>query len=205
MPLSSEQRRIIDIHIRSKTSYNGTGTDNIYDRLHIVNSLEQVLDSDRGCRLDLFLPDSFITIGSSHDFWCWVAVLMCLDEGLMDWHVSEYGSSLNQRDGSRRRCVYTWTLHGDTYKFYTKTLSGGYSPELVWFFGKFGNCHQRGERANSVNYACVFDEFDSSDDTESEELVMNVHNADFEGVYIEAVGWDDIESEELVLNTHSIL
>ncbi len=158
----------MDIHIRSRTCYNGEGTNNIPDRLHIVDSIEQVFDSDVGCSSDLFLPNSFITTGSNHDFWLWMAVLMC--EGgdlgdLKDWHVLEYGTPLNEND-CRQLYVYTWTLGGFSFRFFTKTVNDGYRSELVWYIGKSKNS----------SYSDLCDDLDSSEDTESDEMVLYTHS-----------------------------
>ena len=135
MPLSPEQRRIMDIHIRSNTAYNRIDTDYYTGRNFIIDSMERAMDSLNLTR-DLFLPNSFID-GCISSFWFKMASIMCAG-GLSDWHELEYGAEsadLNRHD-LRERYVYTWTDKGDTYRFYTRALRSGGVKELVWYINK---------------------------------------------------------------------
>ena len=61
MPLSPEQRRTMDIHIRSNTAFNRQAdTDYYTGRNFIIDSMERLLDSTLNLTRDLFLPNSFI-------------------------------------------------------------------------------------------------------------------------------------------------
>ena len=130
MPLTPEQRRTMDIHLRSNTAYN-MHTDGYTGRNFIIDSMERLLDSDRNMTRDLFLPNSFID-GCNSSFWFKMASIMCGgssgSSGLSDWHELQYGSLR-----ARERYVYTWTFRGDTYRFYTRVL---HVKELVWYINK---------------------------------------------------------------------
>ena len=153
MPLSSEQMRSMDIHIRSNTIY-GWPWDGASGRLHIIRSIEQVMDSSGNLRCDLFLPNCFINGCENSAFWFKMAAIASSYEAT-DWHEIEYGPPLGTED-PRQRCVYSWSCRGDAYKFYTKQLHDERSPELVWFFGAT-KC-----------------DIDSSDETDSENIMLHL-------------------------------
>jgi hypothetical protein len=126
----------MDIHIRANTIYcwHDFGTSNV---TRMVNTIEWVMNSQGSCSRDLFLPNSFIDGCDRSNFWYRIAALV--SDGVTDWHELEYGAPLN-RDDRRQRYVYTWTLEGSPYRFYTKKLNARSIPELVWYVGKGGDC-----------------------------------------------------------------
>ncbi len=149
----------MDIHIRRNTLYHwhAFGADSTSGRGYIIDSVERVLNSEGSCRRDLFLPNCFIDGLENARFWFKMAAIICGDEGVADWHVMEYGAPLSKED-LHQRYVYTWSLRGDEYKFYTKTLNDGYCRELVWYVCKLSR-HQE----------------DSADDTDEEEVLLRVY------------------------------
>ena len=167
MPLSAEQRRLMDIHIKSNTVYNWhtSGTNSEPARAFIIDKVQKIMDS--GGNHDLFLPNCFIECDNSN-FWFRIARIAAggVEFG---WHELEYGPPISHSDRTDRtdrtdrkqRYVYTWTFQGGTYKFYTKTLNDGHSPDLVW-------------------YVCAYDggvnggnsDEDSGEDTESDEILL---------------------------------
>lgn len=154
MPLSPEQRRKMDIHIRSNTAFNRQAdTDYYTGRNFIIDSMERLLDSTLNLTRDLFLPNSFID-GCISSFWLKMASIMCAG-GFSDWHELEYGAGLNRHD-LRERYVYTWTYKGDTYRFYTRVLRSGSMKELAWYINK------------STDQA-------SGDDTDTEDVMLQVY------------------------------
>ena len=161
MPLSSEQRRIMDIHVRSNTIYDwhGFGTESAAGRAYIIGSIEQALDSVNSFRQDLFLPNCFINGCENSNFWYRMAAIVSAKDGVEDWHELEYGAPLNIED-HRQRYVYTWTFKGDVYRFYTKTLSDGSYPELVWYVGK--------------STESTDGDIDSADDTDTDGIVLHI-------------------------------
>lgn len=156
MPLSSEQRRVMDIHIQSNTIYDWhwVGTESTSGRLYIIRSIEQVLDSNSSLKCDLFLPNCFINGCENSTFWFKMAAIASSYQ-VEDWHEMEYGAPLGRED-LRQRYVYTWSFKGDSYKFYTKQLHNGSYPELVWYVGT-----TKGD-------------IDSSDDTDSEDIMLHL-------------------------------
>jgi hypothetical protein len=147
MPLSSEQRRIMGVYIRSCTAYNWhtTGTHSCTASAFIIDSMERLLDSKNNITCYLFLPNCFIECNNS-SFWFKMATALCGE--VTDWHELEYGPPIN-RDDLKQRYVYTCTFKGDVYRFYTKTLN---LRELVWYISK------------SIAY-------DSADDTDSDDIM----------------------------------
>jgi hypothetical protein len=170
MPLSSEQRRKLDICIRSNTIYEFqvVGTNSLSGRSYIINIIEQALDAAVSLRCDLFLPNCFINGCQNSIFWYKIAAIVCCKSGVNDWHELEYGPALSRCD-PRQRYVYTWTLKGDTYRFYTKKLCDGCYPELVWYIGKSVNITSDSAGGNHYVHE-EQDAMDSSDDTDSEDI-----------------------------------
>ena len=162
MPLSAEQRRIMNIHLRSKTAYDGAGTNHLPDRTLIIGCIEFVLDNEEDCQCDLYLPNSFIVHESRHDFWFKMAGILCSGLTTKEWHALEYGVPLSRED-HRQRYVYTWHFDGSAYKFFTKVLNDGYRRELVWYFGKM----------KDSGGIYLNDDIDSSNETDSDEIIVH--------------------------------
>jgi hypothetical protein len=152
MTFSSEQKHAMATHIRSNTIYDWHlfGTGSTGGLMHILTSIEQIIDSTESCTSDLLLPNCFIIGCENATFWRRMAEIASSDEAT-NWHELEFGSPLN-RDDLRQRYVYTWSFKGDTYRFYTKILNEAYAPELVWFFSASKH------------------DVDSSDETDSDEI-----------------------------------
>ena len=165
MPLSIEQRCRLDMYIRSNTIYDwqGMGNGSISSRSHIIDSIGKAVDASDNFKCDLFLPNCFINGHDNPKFWYNVAAIVCASEGVSNWHELEYGPPLSRED-LRQKYVYTWTLQGDTYKFYTKKLSDGHYSELIWYINKSKN-----------SISPVSDDIDSADDTETEDVMLNMH------------------------------
>ncbi len=160
MPLSDEQRRLLDIHIRSNTVYDwhvsGMHGDSV--RTYIIDSVERVVYCKRCIVRDLFLPNSFINGCDAGRFWFRIAAIAsgCEEFG---WHELEYGPAIS-RDDPRQRYVFTWTLKGEAFRFYTKRLVDNDGKELVWYVGKG---------------APIEDDIDSGDETDKEEIILWSH------------------------------
>ena len=124
------------IHIRANTIYgwHGVDTDSV---VRIINSIEWALDSQSSCSCDLFLPNCFIDGCENSNFWYRMAAVVSVTGGVTDWHELEYGAHPN-RGG--QRYVYTWTLCGALYRFYTKKPRDVLNAELFWYVGKGGDC-----------------------------------------------------------------
>jgi hypothetical protein len=144
MPLAPEQRRLMQVYLRSNTIYRGImlaispeAPSQTCCFQHIMDGIERALDSEApSFHCDLFLPNCFITKRDRNDFWLGMARIIA-DGSVPDWHAMEYGAPLNSAD-KRERYVYSWSYqNGSTIKFYTKVLNDGYNPELVWYIGKF--------------------------------------------------------------------
>ena len=152
MPLTGEQRRIMDIHIKANTVYNWhvSGMESEPARKFIISSMERLVDSKKDMTRDLFLPDCFIDGCENSTFWYRIASILSGDAGVKDWHELEWGGRPTQR------YVYTWTLGGESYRFYTKRLCSGYVKELVWYIGK--SCGGG-----------------SDDDTDTEDVMLQVY------------------------------
>jgi hypothetical protein len=138
MPLSDEQRRLLDVHIRYNTIYDWhiIGTHSDTSRSFIIDSVEKAMDTKRGIVRDLFLPNSFINGCDCDCFFHRIAVIAS-GGGDFGWHEIDFGPPLSRSD-HRQRYVFTWTLRGEVIRFYTKTLNDGYQPELVWYVCKGG-------------------------------------------------------------------
>jgi hypothetical protein len=160
MPLSDEQRRLLDVHIRSNTIYDWhiIGTHSDTSRSFIIDSVEKAMDTKRGIVRDLFLPNSFINGCECGCFFFRVAAIASGDEGF-GWHAVDFGPPLSRND-RRQRYVYTWTLRGEAIRFYTKTLNDGHQPELVWYVCKGGRREE---------------DIDSGDDTDRDEIQLWTH------------------------------
>jgi hypothetical protein len=165
MPLSVEQRRRMDIYIRSNTIYDwqGVGNGSISNRSHIIDSIERALDANSSFTCDLFLPNCFINGHDNPIFWYNIAAIACANENMGSWHELEYGPPLNRED-LRQKYVYTWTLLGDTYRFYTKKLNDGNYRELVWYINK-----------SKGGVSHINDDIDSSNDTDTEDIMLRMH------------------------------
>lgn len=159
MPLSDEQKRLMDIHIKSNTVYywHAFGADSVSGRGYIIDSIERAIDSVGSFQRDLFLPNCFIDGCENARFWFKMAAITCGGCGVGDWHELEYGNPISTED-CRQRYVYTWTLHRDIYRFYTKQLKDDFGCELVWYISKGSE-----------------DGADSSDDTDTEDIMLRVH------------------------------
>ena len=161
MPLSPEQRRVMDIHIKSNTVYNWhtSGTNSGPARTFIIDRVQRIMDS--GGNHDLFLPNCFIECEAS-SFWFKIARIAS-DGVEFGWHELEYGPPISRED-RKQRYVYTWTFKGKTFKFYTKTLNDGYKPDLVWYVCACNG----GVNCNDGNNSSD----DSGEDTESDEILL---------------------------------
>ena len=160
MPFSDEQRRLLDIHIKSNTIYDWhvLGTHSDTSRSFIINSVEKAVDTERRVVRDLFLPNSFINGCECGCFFYRVAAIASGDEGF-GWHEIDFGPPLSATD-RRQQYVFTWTLKGEKLQFYTKQLVDSNVRELVWYIGK---------GAHNEN------DVDSGDDTDSDEILLWSH------------------------------
>lgn len=133
--LSHEQRRLMDIHLRTNTLYGGANTGSREDRLHIINSIDYAMGiHNTFLSVDLFLPNCFIIQRDINEFWFKMALI--ITPLIENWHALEYGRALNNVD-RKERYVYTWSGDDNVHKFYTKILHDGYQhKELIWYFGK---------------------------------------------------------------------
>ena len=160
----------MDIFIRANTVYDFHvfGTNSLAGRTYIINSIEQAIDATDSFSCDLFLPNCFINGRKNSDFWFRMAAMACSDRGVNNWHELEYGLPINRYD-LRQRYVYTWTSKGDVYRFYTKVLTDGCYPELIWYVGKAVG-ETRNMRMGSNDSSG--DDMDSSYDTDTEEISL---------------------------------
>jgi hypothetical protein len=164
MPLSQQQRAALDRHIRGNTVYNWDSTSADYNaRTYIVDCMQRLLDSRLNLTRELLLPNSFIDQCNS-SFWFRMAALVCGDEGVSSWHEMELGHSLFDRENTNQRYIYTWTLRGEQYQFYTRSLLynnilyNNIRKELVWFMRK--------STCNNESDEC------SGNDTEPEDIMV---------------------------------
>ena len=157
MPLLQQQRAALDRHIRANTVYNWDSAD--YNaRTYIVDCMQRLLDSRVDLTRELLLPNSFINQCNS-SFWFRMAALVCGDEGVSIWHETELGHSLFDRENTNQRYIYTWTLRGEQYQFYTRWLVyNNLRKELVWFMRK--------STCNNDSNEC------SGNDTEPEDIIV---------------------------------
>ena len=156
MPLSNDQRRAMERHIRAKTDYTDSNNLHTWAGTYIVDSVETIADSDRPHTRDLCLPNSFIHGRDKADFWYKMAGIAT--NWRFDWHEMELGPALNA-DDHRERFVYTWTgSDGEVFKFYTKAMLTGHGKELRWYM-----CNQKGGFHDDLASEC---------DTDSEDIVL---------------------------------
>jgi hypothetical protein len=161
--LSQQQRAALDRHIKANTIYNWDSTAADYNaRTYIVDCMQRMLDS----RVDLtressplLMPNSFINQRNS-SFWFRMAAVVCGDEGVSSWHETVLGHSLFDRESTNQRYIYTWTLRGEQYQFYTRLLVyNNLRKELVWFMRK-------------STYNNEFQSECSGNDTEPEDIMV---------------------------------
>lgn len=191
MPLSPEQKLLINSHLRSNTLFSSAG--DAIDRMSFVNRIERVIDyghhqhngindnyqphttnNDNRKKTviteDLFLPNCFIiNQDDTSTFWLKIASIITKTKRLChirDWHAIEYGCALNRVD-RKERYIYTWSFKGDTYRFYTKILTDGYHKELIWYMGRsLSNCLDSNHEECDDSSSC-------GSNTDSEELDLH--------------------------------
>jgi hypothetical protein len=168
MPFSMEQKRRLDVYLRSKTLFGSMGASNrdAEERLNIVNSIENLIDnqtSENFVSVDLFLPNCFIYQDDKHDFWFGIAAIIAGSKEIEMWHVLEYGKPLNNVD-QKEKYIYTWSFNKDIFKFYTKALNYGYHKELIWYVGKMPH---KEVLISSKNLTDM-----EEDNTDSEEVIL---------------------------------
>ena len=152
MPLSNDQRRAMERHIRASTDYSDLNNSCNW----IIDSVETIMHLDGSHTCDLYLPNCFIDVQDKAEFWYKMAGIAT--NWRFDWHEMEFGPALNA-DDRRERFVYTWTgSDGQVFKFYTKTMRTGRGRQLQWFISS-----QKGG---------IYDDLASDCDTDSEDLVL---------------------------------
>ncbi len=161
-PLSQQQRHALDRHIKANTIYNWDSTAaDTNARTYIVDCMQRMLNSRVDLTRELLLPNSFINQNNS-SFWFRIAAVICGDEGVSSWHETELGHSLFDRENTNQRYIYTWTLRGEQYQFYTRSLVyNNLRKELVWFMRK-STCINESEFQSEC----------SGNDTEPEDIIV---------------------------------
>ena len=126
MPLSERQHWRMERHIRAHTSYTRSSQTHVTPLNYITESLERMLDAQRGFTRDLFLPDGLINEETDRASF-WFSMARHMAGSVREWHELEL----------QRRMVFTWRGEGgETYRFYTKGLVSGSRRNLVWYASK---------------------------------------------------------------------